>query len=77
MCKMVKWQRNVTICCVLELSIYKILCEKYKKLLTFHEHSIIIALYKHEQRLPHRKGSFVRCLSLTREWGKAQAKAPH
>ena len=43
---------------------------KYKNLLTFCKHGIIISLYKHEQRLPHRKGSFVRCLSLTREWGK-------
>ena len=72
-----KWQQNVTICCVFGLSVHKILCEKHKNLLTFCEHSIIIALYKHEQRLPHRKGSIVRCLSLTREWGKAQVKAPH
>ncbi len=40
---------------------------------TQYYHSII----KHEQRLPHRKGSIARCLSLTREWGKASAKAPH
>ena len=72
-----KWQQNVTICCVFGLSVHKILCEKHKNLLTFCEHSIIIALYKHEQRLLHRKGNFVRCLSLTREWGKAQVKAPH
>ena len=47
---------------------------KYKNLLTFCEGGIIISLYKHEQRLPHRNGSYVRCLSLTREWGKALLK---
>ena len=60
----------MTICCGYKACSLQDIVQKHKKLLTFHERGIIIGLYKHEQRLPHRKGSFVRCLSLTREWGK-------
>ena len=64
-------KNNVSQCAVLfRYCAHMTLCKKDKKLLTFVEHGIIIGLYKHEQRLPHRKGSYVRCLSLTREWGK-------
>ena len=34
-------------------------------------------LIKYEQRRLYRNGSFVRYGSLTREWGKVTAKAPH
>lgn len=68
-------KNNVSQCAVLfRYCAHMTLCKKDKKLLTFVEHGIIIGLYKHEQRLPHRKGSYVRCLSLTREWGKALLK---
>ena len=60
----------MTICCGYNDYSPQDIVQKHKKLLTFPERGIIIGLYKYEQRLSHRKGHPVRCLSLTREWGK-------